>query len=39
MSDSRAGAYVEEHGESSWELDAIPPLELAPGRERHQGLD
>jgi hypothetical protein len=29
MSDSRAGAYVEEHGESSWELDAIPPLELA----------
>lgn len=29
MSDSRAGQYVEKHGESSWELDAIPPAVLA----------
>jgi hypothetical protein len=29
MTDTRAGAYVEEHGVSSWELDAIPPMELA----------
>ena len=28
MSDSRADAYVAEHGESSWELDAIPPSGL-----------
>lgn len=25
MTDSRAPAYVAEHGESSWELDALPP--------------
>jgi len=25
MSDSRAKAYVEEHGASSWEVDALPP--------------
>jgi hypothetical protein len=25
MTDSRAAAYVEEHGESSWELDALNP--------------
>lgn len=25
MSDSRAGAYVEKYGDSSWELDALPP--------------
>ena len=25
MSDSRAAAYVEEHGDESWELDALPP--------------
>jgi hypothetical protein len=25
LTDSRAGAYVEEHGGSSWELDALPP--------------
>lgn len=25
MSDARAAAYVEKHGESSWEVDAIPP--------------
>lgn len=25
MSDSRAAAYVEKHGESSWEVDALPP--------------
>jgi hypothetical protein len=28
MSDSRAAAYVERHGDSSWELDAFPPDEL-----------
>ncbi len=27
--DSRARAYIEEHGESSWELDALPPNILA----------
>jgi hypothetical protein len=25
MTDSRANAYVEEHGNSSWEVDALPP--------------
>lgn len=25
MSDSRAAAYVEKHGEHSWEVDALPP--------------
>ncbi|MDE3097235.1 MAG: hypothetical protein KGK07_14700 [Chloroflexota bacterium] len=25
MSDSRAAAYAEKHGESSWEVDALPP--------------
>lgn len=25
MTDSRAGKYVEEHGRSSWEVDALPP--------------
>jgi hypothetical protein len=29
MSDSRAAKYVEEHGESSWELDALEPSVLA----------
>ncbi len=29
MSDSRAEAYVEKHGRRSWEVDAIPPEELA----------
>lgn len=29
MSDSRAQAYVEEHGNSSWELDALKPSVLA----------
>ena len=25
MSDSRAGSYVAIHGDSSWEVDALPP--------------
>ena len=25
MSDARAAAYVEKHGTSSWEVDALPP--------------
>lgn len=29
MSDSRAAAYVEKHGEHSWEVDALPPDVLA----------
>lgn len=29
MSDSRAAAYVEKHGSSSWEVDALPPNVLA----------
>lgn len=29
LSDSRSGEYVERHGDSSWELDAIPPHVLA----------
>ena len=28
MSDPRAAAYVERHGDESWELDALPPSEL-----------
>lgn len=28
ITDSRAAAYIAEHGESSWELDALPPREL-----------
>ena len=28
ITDSRAKAYIEEHGEFSWELDALPPREL-----------
>ena len=28
ITDSRAAAYIEQHGESSWELDALPPREL-----------
>ena len=28
MSDSRAGKYVDEHGSSSWELDALDPATL-----------
>jgi len=28
VTDSRAKAYIAEHGESSWELDALPPREL-----------
>ncbi len=29
MTDSRANGYVEKHGESSWEVDALPPEVLA----------
>lgn len=29
LTDSRAPAYIEQHGESSWELDAIEPRQLA----------
>lgn len=29
MTDSRAAAYVEKHGSSSWEVDALPPNVLA----------
>lgn len=29
LSDSRAAKYVEQYGESSWEVDAIPPQELS----------
>jgi hypothetical protein len=29
MSDSRAAAYVAEHGDESWEVDALPPNVLA----------
>jgi hypothetical protein len=25
MSDSRAANYVDQHGDSSWEVDALPP--------------
>jgi hypothetical protein len=28
ITDSRAAAYIAEHGEFSWELDALPPREL-----------
>lgn len=28
ITDSRAAAYIEEFGDSSWELDALPPAEL-----------
>jgi hypothetical protein len=28
LTDSRAGAYIAEHGNSSWEVDALPPEEL-----------
>lgn len=28
LTDSRAAAYIEQHGEFSWEVDAIPPEEL-----------
>jgi len=28
ITDSRAAKYIAEHGESSWELDAIPPRDL-----------
>lgn len=28
LSDSRAAGYVEEHGNESWELDAMPPKDL-----------
>jgi calcineurin-like phosphoesterase family protein len=28
ITDSRARAYIEKHGEHSWELDALPPREL-----------
>jgi hypothetical protein len=34
MTDSRAGAYVAQHGDSSWEVDALPPnvlVELIEG--------
>jgi hypothetical protein len=29
LTDSRAAAYVERHGDSSWEVDALPPDVLA----------
>ncbi len=29
MTDPRAGAYIAEHGDQSWEVDALPPNELA----------
>lgn len=29
MTDSRAGEYVKQYGESSWELDALPPTVIA----------
>jgi hypothetical protein len=29
MSDSRAKGYVERHGTSSWEVDALPPAALS----------
>jgi hypothetical protein len=29
LSDSRAAKYIEEHGDSSWEVDALPPDVLA----------
>lgn len=29
MSDSRAAAYVDQHGDESWEVDALPPEVLA----------
>jgi hypothetical protein len=29
MTDSRAAGYVEKHGDSSWEVDALPPNVLA----------
>lgn len=29
MTDSRASSYVDKHGNESWEVDAIPPEELA----------
>lgn len=29
LSDSRAAAYVEKHGDSSWEVDALPPPVLS----------
>jgi hypothetical protein len=28
VTDSRAAAYIAKHGDSSWELDALPPREL-----------
>ena len=28
ITDSRAKAYIEKHGASSWEVDALPPVEL-----------
>jgi hypothetical protein len=28
VSDSRAATYIEKHGESSWEVDALPPSAL-----------
>lgn len=29
MSDSRAAKYVDKHGTSSWEVDALPPAALS----------
>jgi len=29
VTDSRAGAYIAEYGDESWELDAIPPTDMA----------
>jgi hypothetical protein len=28
LSDSRAGGYIRKFGKQSWELDALPPVEL-----------
>ena len=38
VSDSRARAYIEKYGDSSWELDALSPLELNGVIERAVGM-
>lgn len=37
LSDSRAEKYIERHGDSSWEVDALPPVEL--GKIIREALD
>lgn len=43
LSDSRASGYIDKHGDESWELDALPPDELArivrKAIEEHTDLD